>query len=145
MRVLAANMAMLPVVLALGLLGCSQVSLNDALKQAEATANCSKSASRGTAALEARCLDAVDRPVWERHSPKTVDAYDVWLAKRMAIAKSYDRGEISAEQYRRGNFEALTSLRATLMQRETSEKAKPSEAVEVLVTGSTSLSDTPRR
>jgi hypothetical protein len=145
MRVLAANTAVISVVLALGLIGCSQVSLHDALLQAEATANCSKSASRGTAALEARCLNAVDRPVWERHSPKTVDAYDVWLAKRMAIAKSYDRGEISAEEYRRGNFEALTTLRATLVQRETSEKAKPAEAVEVLVTGSTSVTDTPGR
>jgi hypothetical protein len=145
MRIFAANPAVISVVLAIGLVGCSQVSLRDALQQAEATANCSKNAYRGTAALEARCLDAVDRPVWEKHSPSTIDAYDAWRTKRMTIAKSYDRGEISGEEYRRGNLEALTSLRASLMQRETSEKAKPSEAVEVLVTGSTSVAETPTR
>ena len=95
--------------------------------------------------MEARCLNAVDRPVWARLSPSTVDAYDAWQAKRIAIAKSFDRGEISAEQYRRGNLAALTDLRASLMQRDTAEKANPSEAVEVLVTGSTSVGETPAR
>jgi hypothetical protein len=146
MRSFAANPAVILMGLAIVLVGCnSQTSFHDALQQAETTGNCSKNVYRGTAALEARCFSAVDRPVWEKHSPKTVDAYDLWQSRRMAIAKRFDRGEISPEEYRRGNLEALSNLKTSLMQRETSEKADSTAVIAVLLSGATTAAETPAR
>jgi hypothetical protein len=144
MRAIAARPAVVSIALALAVMGCSQTSLQDALRQAE-TPNCSKSVYRGTAAIEARCFNAANRPIWERLSPKTVAAYDLWQSRRLAIATKFDRGEISAEDYRRGNLLALEYLEASLIQSETSEKTKPTEVIAVLSSSATVVAETPVR
>jgi hypothetical protein len=46
-----------------------------------------------------RCLNEHERPVWAKEEPGTLDLFDHFSAQRTRLARRYDGGGLSSEQY----------------------------------------------
>jgi hypothetical protein len=46
-----------------------------------------------------RCLNERERPIWAKEEPSTLDLFDRFAAQRTELARRYDGGRLSSEQY----------------------------------------------
>ena len=57
------------------------------------------------------CLDAINRPIWQREAPDTLDLYLRWFIKARMFAAQYDNGKLSSQDA----IAAQTGARAELL------------------------------
>lgn len=103
------------IVLAAALLatGCSS-QLSSDLRAAGAP--CEDRQWPNKAALAA-CLDSRERPVWARDEPSTLELYDAFARQRDALARQYDQGSLTDEQYRAKLDRTATEFKARIANR----------------------------
>jgi hypothetical protein len=78
------------------LAACARSQLSSDLHDAQAP--CRDQSFKEKSALVA-CLDAHERPVWAKDDPGTLDIYDHFAQQRAALARQYDSGAITHQQY----------------------------------------------
>lgn len=81
---------------ALMLAGCARTQLAADLRAAQAP--CRDREFKDKSALAA-CLGEHERPVWAKDDPATLDIYDGFARERAALARHYDDGAITRQQY----------------------------------------------
>ncbi len=93
-----------------------------------------------TAAGLMYCYDSVDRPIWRREASQTLDLFEAFAARRMAIAEALDRKTISPEQAGQGWYEALVTFQSALAERRVAAELATVPATEQFVSGAAELS-----
>jgi hypothetical protein len=101
---------LVPAVALLLLVGCRS-QLSSDLRAADAPCEGQKLPTKS--ALVA-CLDEKERPVWERESPTTLDAYDSFAKRREELAQQYDQRAIDEGRYKAELGRAAAAARADI-------------------------------
>lgn len=99
---------------ALLLWGCTKTQLGADLHSADTS--CEDRHFKDKTALVA-CLAKTERPVWARDEPATIDLYDDFAKQRTELARQYDSGAITQQQYRDRLDQLTASTRTKLTER----------------------------
>jgi hypothetical protein len=112
----------LPLIAVLALTACAGMfdvpmqQLSKDLTAAEATSLCRS--PRATQIQKWDCMDSVDRPVWQREAPGTLDIYSRWIAVQRAAAVRFDNGTLSADATTAAYKEANEKLWLSVAERQ---------------------------
>ncbi len=84
------------VVWTLGLAGCASNQLTTDLRSAQEPCRAQHFQDKSSLV---RCLNERERPVWAKEDPGTLDVFDRFAAERTELARRYDGGALTSEQY----------------------------------------------
>jgi len=67
--------------------------------------------------LQVDCVNSIQRPVWLREAPSTIDLYETWNARRIDAATKYDNGILSSDGLKASIKASQTELWAQVVRR----------------------------
>jgi hypothetical protein len=98
----------------IALVGCASNQLTADLRSAQEP--CRTQHFQDKSSL-VRCLNERERPVWAKEDPGTLDLFDRFAAERTELARRYDGGALTAEQYQAELRRIEAGTRAQLAER----------------------------
>ena len=97
-----------------GIVGCTSNQLTADLRSAQEPCRAQHFQDKSSLV---RCLNERERPVWAKEDPGTLDLFDRFAAERTELARRYDGGALTREQYEAELRRIETGTRAQLTER----------------------------